>query len=241
MNHNYIQVIACVLLSFSGFNASIAQSSGPESLDCSSTPDSLCVQDEGVRLPSNNQLFLGEAHPDATSCSVHVTQKKRVRSSCGNTLQYQVLLFLLDTSIAYTLQPVTSLTVDSSGEAELTYNSEQSTEQLISNAGIPYTATCGDYHRIRWIATDSCGSSTICEELLNLYDCNPPVNVLQHETFNVIIPISCIHIMFAKDFDKGGIDDCGTSQKLLRSFDPDSYLPNYPIGPCAPAYGVEVP
>ena len=241
MNHNYFQVIVCLLLSFSGYRTSIAQSTGPEFIDCSSTPDTLCVQDDGIRLPSNNQLFLGEDDPEATSCSVHVTQKKRVRSNCGSTLQYQVLFFLLDTSIAYTLQPVTSVTVDSTGEAELTYNSEQSPEQLISNAGIPYTAVCGDYHRIRWIATDSCGTSTICEQLLYLYDCNPPVNVLQHETFNVIIPISCIHIMFAKDFDKGGIDDCGTSSKLLRSFDPDSYLPNYPIGPCAPAYGVEVP
>ena len=103
MNHNYFQVIACVLLSFSGYNASIAQSSGPEFLDCLSTPDSLCVQDEGVRLPSNNQIYLGEEDPEATSCSVHVTQRKRVKSHCGETLQYEVLLFLNDTSTGYIL------------------------------------------------------------------------------------------------------------------------------------------
>lgn len=241
MNHHYVKVVACLFFSFSGYGLSFSQNNGPEFLQCSDTPDSLCVLDEGVRLPANNQLYLGEGHPDATSCSVHVTQKKRVRSTCGTTLQYQVLLFLNDTSIAYTLQPVTIVTLDSLGEADLSYNSVESPEQLINNAGIPYTTSCGDYHRIRWVVTDSCGLSAICEQRLKLYDCNPPVNAAQDEKFNVVIPLGCILILFAKDFDNGGIDDCGTSQKLLRSFEQDSYQPTYPIGPCAPAYGVEVP
>ena len=238
MNHQYRKAIACLLFSFWGVGVLSAQ---PEFLQCTSEPISLCVQDEGVRLPANNQIYLGEGIPDVTSCSVHVTQKKKVRSTCGTTLQYQVQIFLHDTSIANTLQPITTVAIDSAGEAELSYNSEESVDQLIRNSGLPYTVGCGDYHRIRWIVTDSCGSSSVCEQLLNLYDCNPPVHVLQGETFTVIIPKSCIHTMFAKDFDNGGIDDCGTTQKLLRSFDPDSYQPTYPIGPCAPAIGVEVP
>ena len=241
MNHNYVKVIACLIVSFSGYGLSFSQNNGPEFLQCSDTPDSLCVLDEGVRLPANNQIYLGEGHPDATSCSVHVTQTKRVQSTCGATLQYEVQLFMHDTSAGYILVPLTSIVVDSSGEAELMYNSEESPDQFINSAGIPYTTTCGDYHRIRWVVTDSCGSSTICEQLLDLYDCNPPVNATQDETYNVVIPLGCILILFAKDFDAGGIDDCETSQKLLRSFEPDSYQPTYPIGPCAPAYGVEVP
>ena len=241
MKHNYVKVVACLIVSLSGYGHSFSQNNGPEFLQCSDTLVSLCVQDEGVRLPDNNQVYLGEEHPDATSCSVHVTQKKRVRSTCGSTLQYEVQLFIHDTSAAYILMPLTSIVVDSTGEAELTYNSEESPEQLISHAGMPYTVACGDYHRIRWVVTDSCGSSTICEYRLNLYDCNPPVNAAQGEKYNVVIPLGCILILFAKDFDPGGVDDCGTSQKLLRSFEPDSYSPTYPIGPCAPAYGVEVP
>lgn len=97
MNHHYVKVIGCLIISFSGYVQSFSQTNGPEFLQCSDTLVSLCVQDEGVRLPANNQVYLGEEHPDATSCSVHVTQKKRVRSTCGATLQYEVQLFVGDT------------------------------------------------------------------------------------------------------------------------------------------------
>ena len=73
MNHHYRNVIACMLFPFLAISILSAQSRDIQFLQCTTDPVSLCVQDEDVRLPLNNQIFLGEANPDATSCSVHVT------------------------------------------------------------------------------------------------------------------------------------------------------------------------
>jgi hypothetical protein len=242
MNHNYIQVIVCVLLSFSGYSASIAQSSGPEFLDCSSTPDSLCVQDEGVRLPSNNQLFLGEEDPDATSCSVHVTQKKRVKSHCGDTLQYEVLLFLNDTTTTYILKSLTSVTTDSVGETEIMFNTEESTEELIRQSGIPYTVGCGNEFLIKWVVTDSCGAIVICEQYVELYDCIMPQGFDDpEELFIIEINFSGQALVSARDFIHTVIDDCSPMDSLLFSLKSNEYLPDSSIN-CdeVPAYGVEI-
>jgi len=240
MNHNYIQVIACVLFSFSGYCASIAQSSGPEFLDCSSTPDSLCVQDEGVRLPSNNQLYLGEGHPDATSCSVHVTQKKRVKSHCGDTLQYEVLLFIHDTSAAYILKSLTTVTTDSLGEAELIFNTEEAVDEFISSSGLPYGTGCMPYHLIKWVVIDSCGSLSVCEQRIDLYDCSTLVPVLPSSPFTDVFPSGCQLTIYARDYYLGGVDDCSRSDQFEFSLKEEFYIPDTTII-CPPAYGVEVP
>ena len=239
MNHNYIQVIACVLLSFSGYNASIAQSSGPEFLDCSSTPDSLCVQDEGVRLPSNNQIYLGEEDPDATSCSVHVTQRKRVRSNCGDTLQYEVQLFIHDTSTAYILKPLTTITTDSLGEAELIFNTEEALDEYIRSSGLPYGTGCLPYHRIQWMVTDSCGSISICEQRIDLYDCSALIADIPSFTFTAHIPSGCQLTLFAEDFFIGGLDDCSLQDQFLFGFQEHMYIPDTTII-CPEAFGVEL-
>ncbi len=240
MNHNYIQVIACVLLSLSGISASNAQSSGPEFLYCSSTPDSLCVQDEGVRLPSNNQLYLGESHPDATSCGVHVTQKKRVRSNCGDTLQYEVHLFIHDTSAPYILKSLTTITTDSSGEAELIFNTEEAVDEFISSSGIPYGTGCLPYHRVQWIVTDLCGSTIICEQRIQLYDCSAIAAILHTTPSIAIIPLGCQLTLYARDYYFGGLDDCSHSDQFDYSFVESRYNPDTMIY-CPPAYGVEIP
>jgi len=239
MNHNYIQVIACVLLSISGYSLSIAQSSGPEFLVCSSTPDSLCVQDEGVRLPANNQFFLGEEDPEATSCSVHVTQKKRVRSNCGDTLQYEVQLFIHDTSAAYLLKPLTTVTTDSLGEAELIFNTEEAVDEFISSSGIPYGTGCLPYHRIKWIVTDSCGHESICEQSIQLYDCDAP-------TISIVTPTTYFFSnsgyinMYAKDLVITQ-DDCTLSEEFQISFDSLSYQPIKEFYYCdIPVFGFEL-
>ena len=218
-----------------------SQTGGPEFLQCQDTLIRLCLQDEGVRLPANNQIYLGENDSTATSCSVHVTQKSKVKVTCGTTLQYEVLFFQNDTSASQILQPLTTLSVDSSGEVELVFDTETSPDSGINSAGISYTEGSEEYHHVQWVVTDSCGDSSVCEQFLDIYDCHPPSSTAQNEVFQRVIPLGCFLTMFAKDFDQSSTDDCTTRQKLLRSFDPDSYTPSYTIVGCAPAYGVEVP
>jgi len=208
MNHNYFQVIVCLLLSFSGYRTSIAQSTGPEFIDCYSTPDTLCVQDDGIRLPSNNQLFLGEDDPEATSCSVHVTQKKRMRSHCGDTLQYEVLLFIHDTSAAYILKSLTTVTTDSLGEAELIFNTEEAVDELISSSGLPYGTGCMPYHLIKWVVIDSCDSLSVCEQRIHLFDCGFPVTTDAGAPYLIQIPAGHLVHLYAKDFAEIVKDDC---------------------------------
>ncbi|HJW29021.1 MAG TPA: hypothetical protein VJ508_07185, partial [Saprospiraceae bacterium] len=73
MNANYVRVAIGLLLYYAGISVAISQSGGPEFLNCSSVPVSLCVNDPGVRLPATNQLFLGDLNQEASSCSVQVS------------------------------------------------------------------------------------------------------------------------------------------------------------------------
>lgn len=197
MNHNYRSVIASLLFPLLGIGALTAQ---PEFLQCTSIPQSLCVADEGVRLPDNNQLYLGEGHPDATSCSVHVTQKKVVLSTCGGPFQYEVQLYMNDTSAAIVLKALTTITADSTGMAELYFNTEESPDAQISASGIPYTTGCLRYHRIKWIVTETCGSENVCEQLIDLYDCSKLAPENSSSTFWVQIPAGCQLALYAEDF-----------------------------------------
>ncbi len=224
MKHNYVKVIACLLLSSSGCSLSFAQSGPLEFLQCSSEPISLCVQDEGVRLPPNNQIFLGEGHAEATSCSVHFTQKTRVHSSCSGTLQYEVQMFLYDTSAAYILKPFTNITTDSTGEAELIFNSEESPEEEIWLNGIPYTTGCHPYHRIKWIVRDSCGHETVCEQRTNIYDCNAPAISIASHLFLYYFSNSAYIQVYGEDFISAE-DDCTLWEDFLVSFDSLTHQP----------------
>ena len=169
MKNNYPKVGACLFLCL-GLNTTHSQLSGPVFPDCSSEPTLLCTSDPGVRLPANNKVYLGDENPEASSCSVHVSQKTKVRSTCGKNLQYEVQLFLdEDTSVAIVLQPLTTIKTDSASEAELSFNSELSPDTNISQNGIPYSGGCNRYHRIKWIVTDSCLKVAVCEREIELY------------------------------------------------------------------------
>src|SRR5688572_11318741 len=130
MNHFYPQVIACLLLSFSGYSFCNAQS-GPEFLTCNDSILRLCVQDQGVRLPDNNQIFLGEEHPDASRGSVHVTRSLTISGGCGNVLDYKVELLLEDSATVVMLQPWTAVSLDTSGEATLFFDTSLSPDSVI--------------------------------------------------------------------------------------------------------------
>ena len=241
MNSNYTQVIASLLFPFLGISQLSAQTLGTEFLQCPSAPVSLCVQDDGIRLPVNNQLYLGAENPDATTCSVHVTQKQLVLTTCDGPLQYEVQLFIGDTSTAYILKPLTTITAHSNGMAELYFNTEESPDALISTSGIPYTTGCLRYHRIKWIVYDTCGAEIVCEQLIDLYDCSKPVPKLPGWVHTIPIPMGCQLTLFAKDFDLGVLDDCNQQFSLDYSFEEDRYKPDSMIQ-CNPFdIGVELP
>ena len=236
MNHNYHSVIASLLFPILGIGTLSAQ---PEFLQCTPVPESLCVQDEGIRLPANNQIYLGEAHPDATSCSVHVTQKKMVLSTCGGPLQYEVQLYMNDTSAAFVLKPLTAITADSNGMAELYFDTEESPDAQISASGIPYTTGCLRYHRIKWIVTDTCGTENVCEQLIDLYDCSSLAHEIPSTPFFVNIPLGCQLTLYAEDFYLGGVDDCSLQDQLTFSFEEEKYNP-YITVTCPEEIGVEL-
>ena len=240
MNHNYIQVIACVLLSISGYSASIAQSSGPDFLDCSSTPDSLCVQDEGVRLPANNQVYLGEGHPDATRGRVHVTKSKTVSGNCGSLLNYKVELQSGDSTTIVELRPWTEVSLDSAGVAILLFDTEFSPDSVIRHSGIAYNTNCDSNYTVIWTAIDSCGMEVSCAEDLRLYDCSPPIPGPSAGPYSRSLPIGCFLTLFAKDFAAGSLDDRNTFQQMLFSFDQNSYTPSLTVL-CQYDFGVELP
>jgi hypothetical protein len=232
-------VIGGILLSAMVWNASFAQSP-PQFLDCSTEPVSLCVNDEGVRLSASNQIFLGEEHPDATSCTVHVTQKTRVKSDCAGLLEYEVLLFLDDTGVAYVLQPSTTIQTDTFSEAELIFDTEISPESFIQKEGLPYTSGCMPFHRVRWIVRDECGNESVCEWRLNVYDGKEPdINRLSYPTV-VLFNHSSIITLWAVDFSGLDTDDCTLADDLLYSFSEHIFQPDSTVD-CQKIHGFSVP
>jgi hypothetical protein len=243
MNTNYVKVVAGFVLFIAGINFAIAQS-GPEFLNCPSSPISLCVNDPGVRLPANNQIYSSEADTNATSCSVHITQSIKVKSNCGHQLQFGVQLFLDDTSIPITVHPLSTIMTDALNEAELVFNSELSSQSFIQKNGIPYNSGCNPYHRIKWIVIDSCGSINECEELINVYDCYiPQLNIPPGTLYILELPVDCKLYLHANDFRSPLKDDCTPEASFKFSLKEEEHLENSLVrDPCdIPAFGVELP
>ncbi len=240
MNLKYIQVIACLLFSFSGYRASIAQSSAPEFLQCSDTIVSLCLQDEGMRLPENNQVYLGEGHPDATRGRVHVTRSMTVSGTCGSLLSYKVELRSEDSTTIIELRPWTEVSLDTAGVATLFFDTEFSPDSVIRHSGIAYNSNCDSNYTVIWTAMDSCGTEVSCAEDLHVYDCSSPIPGPSAGPYSISLPIGCFLTLFAKDFDTGSLDDRNTFQQRLFSFDQNSYTPSVTVL-CQYAFGVELP
>ncbi|HUR30327.1 MAG TPA: hypothetical protein VMZ69_02780, partial [Saprospiraceae bacterium] len=221
MKNNYTPVVVCLCLVAIQINTSFSQIQFP---DCTTVPSSLCVQDEGVRLPANNKFILGEADPNATKCSVHLSQKTRVQVLCGSSIQYEVQL-ITNENESHILQSLTEIALDSANEAELSFDSELSPDQLIKNNGIAYTTGCNPYHTVRWVVTDSCNNTVICEKQVRLYDCFQPVHSIIEYPQTVTFPTGQTHL-FVSDFILDVKDDCSTDEEFRYSFSPESYTPD---------------
>jgi hypothetical protein len=215
---------------------------GPEFLNCPTGPVTLCVADQGVSLPDNNQAFLGEDNPQSTSCSVHLNLCQNVLEACSDVVNYDVKLYLFNGNDFIYLQPLSSATVDENNQASLCFNTRQNSIPSIRNNGIPYNSPfCGDYHRILWSAEDGCGNWSHCEYLLRLEDCKQPSPVCINGLSTVVMPIGGQVTIWAKDFNASSFDDCTPEADLLFSFSGDNYQPSFTYT-CdnVPAFGVEL-
>jgi len=214
---------------------------GPEfTEDC--VTQTLCVADTGVSLPANNQAFLGEDNPLASSCSVHLNLFRTVHETCSDIVEYDVKLYPFNGTEYIVMKPTTTALVDSNNNALLSFNTTQNSINEIRLNGIPYNSQfCGDYHRILWSVEDGCGNWSHCEYLIRLEDCKQPSPVCINGLSTVVMPIGGQVTVWAKDFNASSFDDCTPADDLLYSFSGDTYEPSYTYT-CenVPAFDVEI-
>ncbi len=202
----------------------------------------LCVADEGVSLPDNNQAFLGEDNPLASSCSVHLNLERVVHETCSDIVEYDVKIYPFNGTEYILIKPTTTAVVDEENNATLSFDTRQSSIQAIRLNGLPYNSQfCGDYHRILWSVEDGCGNWSHCEYLFRLEDCKQPSPVCINGLSTVVMPIGGQVTVWAKDFNASSFDDCTPSDDLLYSFSGDTYTPSFTYN-CdnVPAFGVEL-
>ena len=202
----------------------------------------LCVADEGVSLPDNNQAFLGEDNPLASSCSVHLNLSRTVHETCSDVVNYDVKLYPFNGTDFIYLKTTTPVSVDENNDAVLSFDTRQNSIKAIRDNGLPYNSQfCGDYHRILWSVEDGCGNLKTCEYLIRLEDCKQPSPVCINGLSTVVMPVGGQVTVWAKDFNASSFDDCTPEADLLYSFSGDVYTPSYTYT-CdnVPAFGVEL-
>jgi hypothetical protein len=200
---------------------------GPQFIEPCET-EVLCVADPGVSLPDNNQVFLGEDNPLASSCSVHLNLSRTVHEACSDVLEYDVKIYPFNGTEYILIKPTTSVQVDENNDAVLSFDTRESNIQSIRLNGLPYNSPfCGDYHRILWSVEDGCGNWSHCEYLFRLEDCKLPSPVCINGLSTVVMPVGGEVTIWAKDFNASSFDDCTPSEDLLYSFSGTSYEPSY--------------
>lgn len=200
----------------------------PDFEDCPQEPVELCVADPNVKLPLNNQVYLGQNDPEATSCSAHVRMERVIEEMCTHEVEYDVKLYLFDTEAF--MQVVNKTTVDVVNDsAVLVFNTETSAIQSLREDGIPYNSPYCDenyYHRILWTVEDGCGNVSTCEYLFRLEDCKEPSPVCINGLSTVVMPSNGEVTLWAVDFNASSFDDCTPVDELLYSFSGEEYLPS---------------
>ncbi|HJW30165.1 MAG TPA: T9SS type A sorting domain-containing protein, partial [Saprospiraceae bacterium] len=215
---------------------------GPEFTDCPAGPVTLCVADQGVSLPDNNQAFLGHEDPNSSSCSVHLNLHQIVHETCSDLVNFDVKLYPFNGDEYWVMKPTTTIALDENNNADLSFDTRENSIQSIRLNGIPYNSPfCGDYHRLLWTAEDGCGNITTCEYLIRLEDCKLPSPVCINGLSTVVMPVGGQVTIWAKDFNASSFDDCAAEADLLYSFSGDTYQPSYTYT-CdnVPAFGVEL-
>ncbi|MEO6130751.1 MAG: T9SS type A sorting domain-containing protein, partial [Saprospiraceae bacterium] len=200
----------------------------PVFVNCPQAPVQLCTDDPGISIPANNQIFLGENNPDATSCSVHVIMTQRVHEDCSEMIFYDVKYYPFNGTSFIQIVPTTSTTLNADHEVDISFNTQLSSIPSIQQNGLPYNSPlCGDYHRVVWTVEDGCGNQTICDYLFRLEDCKDPTPVLIDGLSTAIMgPLGTVTIS-ASNFNASSNDDCTPGDELLFSFSGTSYEPTF--------------
>jgi hypothetical protein len=224
----------------------VIDSDGPEFFDCPEGPITLCAGDAGVSLPDNNQVFLGEADPNKTSCSVHVSGNHTVQEFCSDYVIYDVKVYPFNGIEYISLVDKTQVDLEE-GQATISFDTKTAPVQQVRLNGLPYNNPyClpngqKEYHRILWSVEDGCGNLSTCEYLVRLEDCKQPSPVCINGISTVVMPIGGAVSVWAKEYDVSSIDDCTPSEALTFSFSGDSYQPSAEYN-CenVPTFGAEL-
>jgi hypothetical protein len=217
----------------------VIDSSGPSFNECPAEPVTLCLSSEGlsgeneaftIRLPDNNQVFLGELNPGGSSCSAHVSGTHLIEEFCSDSVKYDVKVYLFNGPDYVQLVNETKVKIDENGQAVLEFNTRNSVFPSIAGGGLPYNSDClseaGGYHRVLWSVEDGCGNLTTCEYLLRLEDCKAPSPVCIEGISTAIMPNTGEVVLWANEYNASSIDDCTPSENLLFSFEGDVFQPS---------------
>lgn len=221
----------------------VADQDGVDFIDAPSGPVEYCVSDPGITLPDNNQVFLGEADPDATSCSVHVNLGLEVHEGCSGAVLYDVKVYPFNGQEFLQLVPETQVVLDEEHNGVIQLDTKTCAIQAIRENGLPYNSPeCGDYHRILWTVEDGCGNRSYADYLFRLEDCKKPSPVCINGISTVVMPSSGEVTVQASNFNASSFDDCTPGDELLFSFSGDSYTPTFTYT-CdnVPAFGEPIP
>ena len=221
----------------------VADSDGAVFIDAPSAPVEYCLSDPGISLPENNQVNLGENNPESSSCSVHVDLGLHVQETCSESVIYDVKIYLFNGPDFIQIVPETVVTLDANHEAEIRFNTQESSIPSIQENGFPYTSSlCNEYHRALWTVEDGCGNRSYADYLFRLEDCKNPTPVCIDGISTVIMPLEGTVTISASSFNASSFDDCTPGDELLFSFSGTSYQPTFTYT-CdnVPAFGVELP
>lgn len=190
-----------------------------------------CTEMGNAELPPNNQYFLGEEDPNATSCSIHIWSTQDITDPCSGSVTYDVRIYPFDgVGFVQILDP-TNVPLDINQQATLSFDTRSGTlppDHPTRKNGMPYThSACSPadgYHRLLWTVVNDCDETTIYEYLIRVVDCTKPIAVCVGLS-SVVLPTTGSVTIWAKDFDGSSYDDCTPRDSFLFSFSPDEYLP----------------
>ncbi len=197
-------------------------------LDCIQDSFVLCAPNPGFSLPDNNQMIVGVGTPGATTCSGHVRLPLQISDTCGIIISYFVDLIPFDGNDTVRLQDTSEVFLNINDEATMILDSRLFGTSPISLNGIDYNEACpdetGGFHRLLWTVMDECDDVVICDFLLRIEDCVPPL-VSAVGVSSVVMPSSNEVTIFAYDFILSAVDDCSPENWLLYSFDSLIFTP----------------
>ncbi|HLF62481.1 MAG TPA: T9SS type A sorting domain-containing protein [Saprospiraceae bacterium] len=194
-----------------------------------------CVDYGNAELPPNNQTFLGEGHPDASSCSVHIWTTQEVTDPCGGSMTYSVRIYPFSGVDAIQVIDSREVQLDINQHATLSFDTRDNSlpaDHPIRTSGLAYTSRNCDgvpgvdvYHLMEWTISNACGDTSIITSYLGVDDCHKPKPSCVGLS-SVVMPSSRVLTIWAKDFENQSIDDCTKEEDLLYSFNKEFYEPS---------------